>query len=185
MFMYETATLAGIPRESSKMTFDKPDAPFGIHERNYSLLTKLLRVSTWALQSIGKLQKKITIKGQLTSEEINQAKVMWEKYLQKSAFTPEVNAVKENSRNNLKNQLGLQLDENRVLRCHGRLISENLPEHTVFPNLLPRNHVFTSLVIKSFHEKMMYAGVSHTLAAIRREFWIPQGRSSVRRVVPK
>jgi len=107
---------------------------------------------------------------------------MLEKYVQKSAFTPEINAVKDNSRNNLKIQLGLQLDENRVLRCHGRLISENLQEHTVFPKLLPRNHVFTSLIVKSFHEKLMHAGVSHTLAAIRREFWI-QGRSSLRRVL--
>lgn len=180
--MYETATLAGIPRESSRMSFDEPVAPFGIRERNYSSLTKLLRVSAWALRFIQKLQKS-TIKGQLTSEEISQAKVMWEKYVQKSASTPEINAVKENSRNNLKNQLALQLDENGVLRCHGRLITENLPEYTVFPKLLPRNHVFTSLVIKSFHEKLMHAGVSHTLAAIRREFWIPQGRLSVRRVL--
>ena len=35
----------------------------------------------------------------------------------------------------------------------------------------------------SFHEKLMHAGVSHILAAIRREFWIPQRRSSVRRVL--
>jgi len=54
------------------------------------------------------------IKGQLTSEEISQEKVKWKKYVQKSAFTPEVNIVTETSRNNLKNQLGLQLDENRV-----------------------------------------------------------------------
>ena len=42
-------------------------------------------------------------KGQLTSDVISQAKVMWEKYVQKSAFTPAINAVKQNSRNNLKN----------------------------------------------------------------------------------
>ncbi|XP_068671041.1 uncharacterized protein [Montipora foliosa] len=103
---------------------------------------------------------------------------MWEKYVQKSAYTPEITAVKENSRNNLKNQLGLQL-------ANGRLIStsENLPERTMFPKLLPKNHVFTSLVLKSFHEKLMHAGASHTVAAIRREFWIPQGRSAVRRVL--
>jgi len=75
------------------------------------------------------------------------------------------------------------LDENGVLRCHVRLISENLQEHIVFPKLLPRSHVFSSLVIKNFHEKLMHAGVSHTLVAIRREFWFPQGRSSVRRVL--
>ncbi|XP_022788921.1 uncharacterized protein LOC111328700 [Stylophora pistillata] len=58
-------------------------------------------------------------------------------------------------------------------------------EHTAFPKLLPRKHDFTSLVINSFHEKLMHAGVSHTLSATRREFWIPQGRSSVRRVLLK
>lgn len=183
--MYETTTLAGIPRETSKTSLDKPAAPFGISERNYSSLTKLLRVSAWALRFIRKLQNKSTTKEQLTSDEISQAKVMWEKYVQKSVFTPEINAVKQNSRNNLTNQLGLQLDEHGVLRCHGRLISENLPEHTAFPKLLPKNHDFTSLVINSFHEKLMHAGVSHTLAATRREFWIPQGRSSVRRVLLK
>ena len=76
----------------------------------------------------------------------------------------------------MKNQLGLRFDEHEVLRCHGRLTSESLTEHAAFPKLHPRNHVFTSLVINGFHEKLMHAGVSHTLAAIRREFWIPQGR---------
>ena len=91
--MYETTTLAGTPKESSKVSFDKPVGPFRISERNYSSLTKLLRVSAWALQFIRKLQKKSTIKGQLTSEEI--AKVMWEKYVQKRTFTPESMQSKE------------------------------------------------------------------------------------------
>lgn len=63
------------------------------------------------------------------------------------------------------------------------MISENLSEHSVFPQILPRNHVFTCLVLKSFHEKLMHEGVSHTLAANRREFWIPQGRSALKRVL--
>lgn len=40
---------------------------------------------------------------------------MWEKYVQKSLFTPEITTVKVNSRKNLKNHLGLQLDEDGVL----------------------------------------------------------------------
>ena len=73
-------------------------------------------MSAWALRFIQKLQNKSTciIKGQLTPEEISQEKVMWKKYVQKSAFTLEINIVTETSRNNLKNQLGLQLDENGV-----------------------------------------------------------------------
>ena len=55
------------------------------------------------------------------------------------------------------------------------MITEKLAEHIAFPKLLPRNHVFTNLVINSFHEKLIHGSVSHTLAVIRGEFWIPQG----------
>jgi len=97
--MYETPTLAGIPRESSRIS--QPVAPFDISARIYSSLTKLLGVSAWALRFIRKLQKKSTVRGQLTSDKVSQAKAMWEKYVQKCTFTPEINAVKQNSRNNL------------------------------------------------------------------------------------
>ena len=75
------------------------------------------------------------------------------------------------------------MDANGILHCHGRLMREHLPESTVFPKLLPKNHAFTSLLINSFHQKLMHAGVSHTLSAIRREFGIPQGRATVRKVL--
>ena len=70
-----------------------------------------------------------------------------------------------------------------LLRCHGRLISENLSQNTVHPKLVPKNNDFTNLVIISIHEKLMHTGVPHTLAAIRSEFWVPQGRAAVRRLV--
>ena len=108
---------------------------------------------------------------------------MSERYIQKSSFPSELNAIKNNTRNNLKNQPGLRIDENGIIRCHGRLISENLPESTVFPKLLTKNHAFTSLVISNYHKKLIHAGVSHTLSAIRKEFWIPQGRATVRKVL--
>ena len=92
--MYETPTLAGIPRESSRIS--QPVAPFDISARSYSSLTKLLGVSAWALRFILKLQKKSTVRGQLLSDKVSQAKVMWEKYVQKYTFTPEINAVKQN-----------------------------------------------------------------------------------------
>ena len=179
--MYETSALIEMDRK--KEHSDKPVAPFELNENNYSSLTRLLRVIAWALRFIRKLQKKSTKKEELKAEEINQAKTMWERHVQNSSFASEIKAIKNNTRNNLKSQLGLRIDENGILRCHGRLIRENLPESTFYPKLLPKNHAFTSLVINSFHEKLMHAGVSHTLSAIRREFWIPQGRATVRKVL--
>ena len=140
-------------------------------------------MTAWALRFIRKLQKKSTQKEELKAEEIDQVKLMWERHIQNSSFSLEINAIENNTRNNLKKQLGLKMDENGILHCHGRLIRENLPESTVFPKLLPKNHAFTSLIINSFHEKLMHAGVSHTLSAIRREFWFPQGRATVRKVL--
>ena len=159
--MYETPAL--IEMENKQEHSVKPVAPFELNEKNYSCLTRLLRVTAWALRFILKVKKKSTGKEELKAEEIEQSKLMWERHVQNSGFSSEINAVKKNTKNNLKDQLGLQLDQNRILRCHGRMIRENLPESSIFPKLLPKNHAFTSLLINSFHEKLMHAGVSHTL----------------------
>ena len=82
-------------------------------------------MNAWALRFIGKLQKKSKEKAQLTAEEINQAKIMWEQYVQKTSIASEMNSIKNDTRNNLKNQLGLRIDENGILQCHGRVISDN------------------------------------------------------------
>ena len=168
--MYETSALTEM--DCKIVDCDKKVAPFELNEEDYSSLTRLLRVTAWALRFVRKLQKKSKEKAQLTGEEINQAKIMWEQYVQNTSFASEMNAIKNDTKNDLTNQLGLRIDENGILRCHGRLISDNLPESSVFPKLLPKNHAFTNLVISSFHEKLMHAGVSHTLSAIRKEFWI-------------
>ena len=179
--MCETPAL--IEMENKQEHSVKPVAPFELNEKNYSCLTRLLRVTAWALRFILKVKKKSTGKEELKAEEIEHAKLMWERHVQNSSFSSEINAVKKNTKNNLKDQLGLQLDQNGILRCHGRMIRENLPESSILPKLPPKNHAFTSLLINSFHEKLMHAGVSHTLSAIRREFWIPQGRTTVRNVL--
>ncbi len=90
-----------------------------------------------ALRFIRKLQKKSTEKEELEAEESNQAKTMWETHVQNSSFASEIKAIKNKARNNLKSQLGLKIDENGILRCHGRLIRENLPESTFYPKFLP------------------------------------------------
>ena len=179
--MYETSALTEIGCQIE--TASAPIAPFELNETDYSSLTRLLRVTAWALRFTRKLQKKSTERGELTVQEISQSKLMWETYIQKSNFASHIHAIKSNKRSNLKHQLGLELDENGLLRCHGRLISENLPQNTVYPKLLPKNNAFTNLVIISIQEKSMHAGVSHTLSAIRSEYWVPQGRAAVRRVL--
>lgn len=91
--------------------------------------------------------------------------------------------LKNNTSNNLKNPLGLRIDENGMIRCHGKMISENLRDGIVFPKPLPKNHAITSPAVSSHHENLMHSGVSHTLSAISKELWISQGRATVRIVI--
>ena len=52
-----------------------------------------------------------------------------------------------------------------------------------FPLIIPpKNHV-AQLLIAIFHQKLAHAGQNHILARGREQFWIPSGRSAVRKVV--
>ncbi|XP_068750817.1 uncharacterized protein [Montipora capricornis] len=72
--MYETPAL--IEMENKQEHSVKPVAPFELNEKNYSCLTRLLRVTAWALRFILKVKKKNTGKEELKAEEIEQAKLM-------------------------------------------------------------------------------------------------------------
>ena len=56
--MYETPAL--IEMENKREHSVKPVAPFELNEKNYSCLTRLLRVTAWALRFILKVKKKST-----------------------------------------------------------------------------------------------------------------------------
>nr|XP_022295086.1 uncharacterized protein LOC111105209 [Crassostrea virginica] len=43
----------------------------------------------------------------------------------------------------------------------------------------------TDLLIESLHRKSFHVGVSQTLSLIRQKYWIPQGRSEVKRILRK
>ena len=63
------------------------------------------------------------------------------------------------------------------------MIHAELSEDAVNPKLLPKDHHFTWLVIQDVHEKLCHAGVSHTLTQLRKQYWIPQGRATVKKVL--
>ena len=111
------------------------------------------------------------------------AKKQWELYIQQKNFPEAYKALKTNQRNILKEQLGSKLDEDSLIRCHGRFVNVELPEEVKHPNLLPRKQHFTDLIIESYHKGLLHAGVTHTLSQLRHEYWIPHGRTEVKRVL--
>ena len=84
-------------------------------------------------------------------------------------------------KNGLQKQLGLEPDKYEILRCHGRFWNAELSEAAKYPKLLPQHEYFTRLVIQEVHERLIR--ISHTLASLRQEYWLPQGRVEVRACV--
>ncbi|VBB35299.1 unnamed protein product, partial [Acanthocheilonema viteae] len=44
---------------------------------------------------------------------------------------------------------------------------------------LPRHNQITKLLIQHQHEDLCHAGIAHTLSELRRNFWIPKGRTEM------
>ena len=178
--------------------------PFGIDPSRYSSLEKLLRVSTFVFRfiktkiwnRIGPSQRKLiqnklltTIltsggeRGPVTASEIKLICLLWIFVTQHKYFEEVYSAIQYKKRNCLQMQLGLKPDEFQILRCYRRYANAVITDEMKYPKLLPRGIHFTKLVIMEVHLRLVHAGVSHTLGQIRQQYWIPQGRAEVRRVL--
>ena len=52
-----------------------------------------------------------------------------------------------------------------------------MSESVKYPKRLPQHEYYTSLLIQYVHERLIHAGVSHTLASLHQEYWIVKGKS--------
>jgi len=70
-----------------------------------------------------------------------------------------------------------------MIRCRSRMRHAAMGVNAKEPLLLPPKSYLTRLLILDLHESNLHAGSSHTLAALRRSYWIPSGRRLVYTVV--
>ena len=83
----------------------------------------------------------------LTSTGITEARVQWIKHVQYEVT--DTMGVR-NFQNNVIT-LRLKIDEDVILRCHGRFNNEDIPEETKVPIYLIRTNHWTELLVKEFH----------------------------------
>ncbi|GFX00824.1 integrase catalytic domain-containing protein [Trichonephila clavipes] len=78
--------------------------------------------------------------------------------------------------------LNVFLDSEGILRVGGRLrLQQTLKFEQKHPMLIPKEHHFTSLVIRHFHRVNFHAAQELVLSLIRQQFWIPHGKSAVKK----
>ena len=141
-----------------------------------SLLTQRRHSST---DFVNKLQATLPV----TSQDLSQVSLMWTRHTQRAFYPAVVSALENKTSHPLVSQFRLKFDSLGLIRCYGRFSHAGLSDDTANPKLLPRRTAFTRLLIRHVHSRLIHAGVAHTLAQVRQEFWIPQGRAEIRSVL--
>jgi hypothetical protein len=120
---------------------------------------------------------------------LNDARKIITRLVQESAFPDEINALKSNK--SLKSNsklltLNAYIDKDGIICVGGRLNKNSLIRETQkHPYVIPKDHHVTQLIIRHYHNQNLHSGAQATLAAIRQQFWILNGRSAVRQVIRK
>ena len=149
-----------------------------VQPERFSSLSKLIRVTALVLKFIKRIKRVPEMNSNVSSQEMNAAKILWYKDVQ--------GKLDERERSSSTwEQLGVFKDEDGVLRCKGRIQNSSLPYSAKFPILLPRKQHFTRLVIAQSHENVKHNGVGETLTETRSQFWIIKGRQAVKDVLSK
>ena len=133
-------------------------------------LWKVLRIGAWVQRFIHNCKATVATRESrpLTTTEIENHKTWWIKRVQRDAQTT---AKFEKD----KLQLNLQINQQQILECRGRLEGE-------YPIYLPDDHPFTSNLLHQAHLATLHGGVGLTMARIRELYWVPRRRRLVKKV---
>ncbi|KRZ75252.1 hypothetical protein T10_4672 [Trichinella papuae] len=122
----------------------------------------------------------------LTGEEMITAEKYWLKTVQRDAFHDELKTLENGKplpKENRLKTLDPFLDEDDLCRVGGRLRLSDLDYDMKYPIILPKAHHIVNLIIERAHNNTLHAGNSQTLATLRQNYWILNGRSAVKRVL--
>ena len=75
-------------------------------------------------------------------------------------------------------QLNLQLNQDRLLECRGRL-------QGIYPIYVPDGTIFAEKLIQHDHKATLHGGVGLTMAKVREQYWIPRLRQQVKRIIKR
>jgi hypothetical protein len=153
----------------------------------YSSFRRLVNITALCKRFIHNLRNKNhKLSGCVSKEEWNEALRALILQVQGANFHEDLNLIKTGKLHMSKlGRLTPFIDAEGILRVGGRLRNASLGFSSKHPIIIPKNHIFTTLIIRYFHRKNLHTGSSLTLSLIRQEFWIVSGRDAVRREIHK
>lgn len=168
-------------------------ASFDHHEdifiiENYSSYTKLIRVVAYCKRFIRNCRNSLNkIRGPLLPDELDGAMKIIVKLIQQEMFSKDIQNLKENkslSRKSKVLSLSPFIDKDGLFRVGGRIEKSSLNFDNKHQLLLSKHH-FTNLLISNVHCKNLHCGLQQTLSIIRQNFWIINGKNTVKGIINK
>ena len=132
--------------------------------------------------------------GRLTVEELDQAKNVILRHVQRTVFPEELKMLSDSEHAKNPNKIFLRktgmsirqlnpvLDEG-LIRVGGRFVNALVSDKSKHPIIIPSKHPVTDMIIRYYHADVGHMGQESVLSSLRREFWVIKGRTAVRRVV--
>ena len=169
----DTTLVAVNTTESHKLEVDR-----------WGKLTKALRVLAWIRRFVRNAKGSSKIHGDLTLEELIQAKGALIGLVQEETYSQEIGDLKKGSQVSRKSSIykfSPFLDEDCLLRVKGRLDCTDLSYSDKHPIIIPKGHLAV-LLVRFQHTLLKHAGVSAMLTSLRSEYWIVGVRRIAKRV---
>ncbi|KAK7601984.1 hypothetical protein V9T40_009425 [Parthenolecanium corni] len=155
-------------------------APFNLNPNDFPTMGNLIRRTAFCLRAAGRFLRgrgTISPQGSLDYESARWRWIRWDQ--QRTYEASETDKTNVSYLRNLK----ASTDENGIIRCETRLKNAKITRNEAEPILLVKKSALTKLIILTFHFNNKHVGTAHTLAALRRQYWLPHGRREVYHII--
>ena len=130
--------------------------------------------------------KRVNRSSDVTAADITSAKRKMIKEHQIDYYATEyhtLEAVKELSKSKILNLNPFFDHESKIIRVGGRLSQGQFRELKKFPLLVSQDSNLAVLILQHFHAATLHGGAELTVNSSREEFWIPNSKVLVKKVI--
>nr|XP_029716553.1 uncharacterized protein LOC115259897 [Aedes albopictus] len=137
---------------------------FAEYLARFSSFTTLIRTTAYLLRYLHNLRSKRELRrsvGFLTTEELQLAENFIVLHVQRDSFHREVSALTKGEfvpRSSPLRWYHPFVADNGLLRVGGRIGQAKEPEYKIHPIVLPARHLFTKLLMRYYHHRLLHAG---------------------------